>query len=191
MPNIKTLLALSLLIFLTACGSKLPWASDERVQKATYFHGGTPSITLLTVINNKSGSGGHTALVVNASERLIYDPAGSFYNIAAPERADILHGITPDMLNLYLNYHARSDFHVVMQTKNLSAKDAEIVLRTAKNHGASASGFCSVNSSQIIASIPGLGNFPTSFYPVKTMKAFARLSGVTTRRIYQDDVGKN
>lgn len=37
-----------------------------------------PRISLYTMVNNESGAGAHSALVINASQRVIFDPTGTF-----------------------------------------------------------------------------------------------------------------
>ena len=34
------------------------------------------SISLFTMVNNQNGRGGHSSLLIHASERVIFDPAG-------------------------------------------------------------------------------------------------------------------
>lgn len=176
---------------LSACVAQLPWASDERVARASYKDPSPPSITLITVVANGSNSAGHSALLINASQRVIFDPAGTWYNKDVPERADMLYGITPKMLQYYIDYHARKRFRVVMQTKEVSPEVAEIAMRNAIKSGASFSGFCAANTSKILSQTPGFEGFPTSIWPMNAVKAMAKVPGVTTREIYQDDEGKD
>ena len=87
----RFLLPIIILLTLSGCmGGVSVWASDEAVEAAVYSSTKAPSITLVTVINNKNGSGGHSSLVINASQRVVFDPAGNFKHEAAPERNDCL-----------------------------------------------------------------------------------------------------
>ncbi len=178
-------------VVLSGCIAQLPWAPDEKVQRAVYSHKGTKSITLMTVIANDNNSAGHSALLINASQRVIYDPAGTWYHHSVPERADLLYGITPKMLQYYLDYHARERFHVVMQTKEVPAAVAESMLRIAIENGASMSGMCANNTSHIISRTPGFEGFPVGMMPKKAVNAFGAIPGVVTKRIYQSDKGKD
>ena len=72
----RILIALILPLFLAACGAESVYAPEEDVQRAIYRHDAPPSITVLTVVSNRDGSGGHSALLINGSQRLIFDPAG-------------------------------------------------------------------------------------------------------------------
>ena len=51
-------LLLALLLPLAACGAKSVYAPEAEVQRAIYRAEGPPSITLFTMINNRSGEGG-------------------------------------------------------------------------------------------------------------------------------------
>ena len=47
------------------------YASDKMVRDVAYVHDGPPRISLYTMVNNDSGAGAHSALVINASQRVI------------------------------------------------------------------------------------------------------------------------
>src|SRR6056297_2014269 len=106
---IGLLVALSIL---SGCAATSPYASDERIAAVSYRDTSGPrTLTLLTMVNNRTGAGGHTSLMINGSQRVMFDPAGSFYHDAAPERNDVLYGFTPQMFQAYISAHARSTFH--------------------------------------------------------------------------------
>ena len=73
---------------LSACAADQKFASDADVAAATYVAGPPASITLITSINGRSNAGAHSALVINGSQRVLYDPAGSWELSGglAPER---------------------------------------------------------------------------------------------------------
>ena len=180
-------------VLLAGCGANLPWASDKRVQEAVYRDNGPPSITRITVVQNgsKRGSAAHSALLINGSQRVMYDPAGTWYNKAVPERADLLYGMTPKMLQYYIDYHARKRFHVLMQTVEVPRAVADDLIRRAIANGASMNGFCAANTSKLLAGTPGFEGFPVSIWPRSAVRAMAQIPGVKERRIYQDDEGKD
>ncbi|MFQ5437577.1 MAG: hypothetical protein ACE5DK_01980, partial [Paracoccaceae bacterium] len=125
------------------------------------------------------------------TQRVMYDPAGTWYNQEVPERADMLYGMTPRMLQYYLDYHARKRFHVVMQTKTVSRDVAEKAMQLAIGQGASFSGFCADNTSHLLSRLPGFEGFPVSLFPKSAVNAMAAIPGVKTKKIYQDDEGKD
>ena len=91
-PPARNVFAALALVVLTACGggsASAPFAPDAAVQAARVANDGPPSITLFTVVNNKTGAGAHSGLLINASERVLFDPAGSFYHPRLPERNDL------------------------------------------------------------------------------------------------------
>jgi hypothetical protein len=179
------------LVFLTSCVAQLPWAPDERVQKAAYHAGGPYSITLMTVVANDNKSSGHSSLLINGSQRVIYDPAGTWFNKDVPERADLLYGMTPKMLQYYIDYHARSRFHVIMQTKTVSRDVADHMIRLAIETGASVNGFCAQNTSHLLSQTPGFGNFPVGLWPKDAVAGMNNVPGVVVKKIFQDDDGKD
>lgn len=186
MSRFRLMLPLLLLFGLSAC-AKSVWAPDEAITKWSYVHGGTPTVTLITVINNNSGEGGHSALLINARERVVFDPAGNWKSKYAPERNDFVYGMRPEILERYLSFHARKAWHVVMQTKEVTPEVAEIFYQLSKNNGAVPSGFCSNSVSKILRAVPGFESVKVSLSPKKTMQSFASLAGVTTETLFEYD----
>lgn len=187
----KTFLtAVALVAALAGCSvDQSPDSSPEAVSAAAYRAPEPPSLTLMTMVNNRTGSGGHTALMVNGSQRVIFDPAGSFRDPRLPERGDVLYGVTPGWLQAYKSAHARSTFHVVSQEIPVSPAVAERALRLVTRNGAVPGAFCANATSGILQQLPGFGGLKSTFYPVKLQEQFETLPGVTTTKYYEDDEG--
>lgn len=162
-------------------------ASFEEVQKAHYVHGGPPSLTLFTMINNKTGSGAHSSLMINGSERVIFDPAGGIRHEILIERQDVIYGITPRVETFYKRAHARESYHVVVQHLNVSSAQAERALQLVKARGEVADGGCAKSTSEILKQIPGFENIDVSFYPKKLMASFARIPTVEQTTVFEYD----
>lgn len=181
----KALLCLSLPLALAACGAEPVWAPDEAVARARYVSNEPTSLTLYTVVSKRNGTGGHSALMINASQRVLFDPAGSFKVGSVPERNDLLYGITERMRKLYIDYHARDTYDVLAQTIQVSPAVAEQALREAQSYGAVNKAFCGNSVSDILKELPGFENTPRTFSPVRISGAFAARPGVMTR-LYRD-----
>lgn len=178
-------------LFLAACTAEPIWAPDEAVSRAVYRHDGPPSITLVTMINNRSKEGAHSALLINASQRVIFDPAGSWWHRNAPERNDLHYGMRPILLDFYIDYHARETYHVVMQRKVVSPEVAERALQLAQGYGAVPKARCGSATSAILGQLPGFEGVRQSWYPGRIMKSFEKLPGVETTRYFDDDSDDN
>ena len=90
------------LVILAGCGAgndMRPDASAEVISSASYRHDGPAALTLYTMINNRSGAGAHSSVMINGSQRVIFDPAGTVRLSAVPERGDVLYGLTPQVVN--------------------------------------------------------------------------------------------
>lgn len=188
---LRAVLALIGLLVLSACGAEPKWAPDAEVEAARYVHDGPNSVTLFTVINNRSGSGAHSGLMINDSERIMFDPAGTWMHPRVPERNDVHFGITPRIVNFYIDYHARETFRVVEQTIVVSPGVADLVARRAKAYGAVPKAQCARSISDILRGVPGFESIRSTWYPNKLMEDFGRLPGVTSRTIYDEDADKN
>lgn len=185
-------IGLSFLVFLllAACSAPSVWAPDEAVAKAAYRHDGPPRLTLFTMVNNRTGNGGHTSLMINGSQRVVFDPAGSFKHESIPERNDVIFGVTPQVADVYTRYHARETWHVRIQQIDVPPEMAERVMRLAKGYGAVPSAFCARATSAILAqAFPG--QITQTFYPVRLADQFAAVSGVTEQRLHEYDSDDN
>ena len=88
--------ALLALCLLAACGGPAEpvWAPDADVRKFAHPSDGPSEIILYTVVSTRSGSGAHSGLLIDGRRRILFDPAGTFRLPFAPERNDVLHGVT-------------------------------------------------------------------------------------------------
>ncbi|WP_405049028.1 hypothetical protein ROLI_030980 [Roseobacter fucihabitans] len=178
------------LALLMGCAvSSMPQATPEEIAAKTYVADGAPKLTLFTVINNNTGSGGHTALMVSGSQRVIFDPAGSFFHADVAERGDVLFGMTPGWVQAYKGAHARSTYHVVSQEFVVSPEQAERALQLVLSNGAVGNAFCTQSTSSILRQVPGFEDVKTTFYPANLMRQLATRPGVVMNEYYENDAG--
>jgi hypothetical protein len=183
-------LALGAMVFLAGCAAESVWAPDDAVARAAYRHDGPPRLTVYTMINNNSGGGAHTSLMINGSQRVIFDPAGSFKHDTIPERNDVLFGITPPVEDVYTRYHARKTYHVQIQRLDVSPELAERAIQLVKANGPVPSAQCSLATSRILGELfPG--RIRTSWFPRKTAEDFGKIPGVTEEKLYEYDGDDN
>jgi hypothetical protein len=187
----RILLALVALLGLAACGAEPKWAPQDQVDAARFVAGPPASITLYTVVNKRTGSGAHSSILVNASERVIFDPAGTWYHPRLPERNDVHFGMTDKAIAFYLDYHTRITYDTIEQTIYVSPEVAELVLQRVKAYGAVPKAMCTRANSSILRGVPGFESMPQTFYPKVLSTAFGKLPGVTTRVVTDDDADDN
>ena len=137
-------LALALPAALAACGADNKLADPAIVRAARYTSPEPPSLTLFTVIGIPRGEGAHSALMINGSQRVIFDPAGSWEHPRIPERGDVLYGITDNFKRFYIDYHARSTYWVAEDAVPVSREVADQAIRVVEANGAVNKSFCSV-----------------------------------------------
>lgn len=174
---------------LAACGPPSVWASDEKVARAAYVHGGQPALTLFTMKNVGTENGAHTGLLINASQRVMFDPAGSFSHELITERNDVIFGVTPGLLEIYRSYHARETYYVIEQYAPVPAEAAELALQRALVAGPVGKARCTFATSQVLNGLPGVMAFRTSFFPDNLYEQFKRMPGLQTfeHREYDSD----
>lgn len=187
----RAVLALGLLLGLAACAAEPVWAPDDAVARARFEPVGPPTVTLYTMVSNRSGAGGHSALMIDGDQRLLFDPAGTWHHPAAPERNDVIFGMSPQLLGFYIDYHARETYHVVAQQVEVSPEVAAQLSRAVQEHGAVPKAQCSLSVSSILRQVPGWDHIGQSYFPVRTMNAFGEIPGVRSEQIFDDDSDNN
>lgn len=167
----------------------IPYASDKRVAAVAYRAPGPDTITVITMINNRTGNGAHSAIMINGKQRVIFDPAGSFVNERVPEQDDVLYGVTPAVLAGYKSAHARSTYHVVTQTVEVTPEQASTALRLAIENGPVSRSMCTNAATGLLQKVPGFADIQQTYWPDKLMEQMAARPGVVEERYYEDDDG--
>lgn len=183
----RLLLCMMVPLLLAACAAQPVWAPDDAVKKAVYRSGNPPSVTLITVIGTTTGAGGHTGLMIDGSQRVLFDPAGSWYYPTVPERNDVDYGITDRMHKFYIEYHARDVWFVREQTVPVTLQQADQLIAAAEAYGAVPKMFCAYATSGVLRQVAGFESLPHTMMPVHLSKAFAKLPGVVTKDHYAND----
>ncbi|WP_113912390.1 hypothetical protein [Roseovarius dicentrarchi] len=185
------LLALCGLLALAGCAAPPGvWATDEAVARAAYRHDGPPRLTLFTMLNNNTGAGAHTSLMINGSQRVIWDPAGSFKHETIPERNDVIFGVTPMVADVYTRFHARKTFHVQIQELDVTPEIAERAMQLALGYGPVPQAQCARSTSSILAELfPG--KVSQTWLPKTLAAEFGAIPGVTEQVLYEYDSDDN
>lgn len=161
---------------------------DAALAQAVYRHNGPPALTLFTMVNNYNGSGAHTSLMVNGSQRVIFDPAGSFRHPEIATRNDVVYGVTPGMEDVYTRFHARKTFHVIVQHVEVAPEVAEDILRRVLQTQPVPRAQCALSTSELLSQTPGLnGAVRSTWFPKQLADQFGQIPGATTRRLYEYD----
>jgi hypothetical protein len=191
----RSLLVVASLVALTGC------AGNERAvnpastvslssEAVRYESSDAPRLALITVVNNETGAGGHTALLISGSQQIIFDPAGSFRHPDLFESGDVLYGVTPGWLSAYRSAHARASHHVVTQDLQVSPAQAERALQLARENGRVSDAFCTNSVTRLLRKVPGFQDVDVTFFPKNLMdQVAARPDVIDTERYFEDDAG--
>ncbi len=190
MTGLRGLLALGWLLsaaLLAGCAgpAEPQWASDAEVSRARYVDDGPPTLTLFTVVNNGSNSGAHAALLINADERIIFDPAGTWHHPQLPERNDVHYGMSDPIVDFYLDYHTRITYHTVIQTIEVTPAQAAAAKRAAQAYGAVPKAQCTLAVGRVLRQVPGFEDAPNSYFPNAMRRWFVTKPGVS-ERVFRD-----
>jgi hypothetical protein len=171
-----------------ACSAPQTSSTPTMIASKRFVGSGPRMLTLYTMRNVSTGSGAHSSVLIDApSQRIIFDPAGSFRHSTIPERNDVLFGVTPQVEAYYVSYHARETYYVLGQSIQVSDAVAEQAINLALDNGPVAQSFCTNATSRLLRRLPGLGAVPQTFFPNTLAKGFSRLPGVTTREWHEND----
>jgi hypothetical protein len=166
-------------------------ATPDEIARSAYVSDEPHSVTLVSMVNNRSGRSAHAALVINGSQRVLYDPAGTFQHPELPRADDIHYGITPRHLDYYERYHARFSHHVHSQKVPVSRETADLVLARAREEGKTLKMHCSLAIADVLKPVPPFQHVRSSYFPETLRGDFARIAGVEDNYVYEVDVGKN
>lgn len=176
---------------LAGCTGQSVMAPAADVARVMYRHDGPPALTLFTVKNVGTENGAHTGLMIAASQRVIFDPAGSFGHPSIPEQNDVLFGITPRVEQAYISYHARTSFYTIGQTKEVTATVAEQTLQLARAYGPVAKANCSRATVDILRQLPGFESLRFTLFPDNLERQFGLLPGVVRQEYREYDPDDN
>lgn len=174
---------------LAACSTKpVVFADSADVAAVAYQHPGPKYVQVMSMFNTGSNNGAHTALVINASQRVIFDPAGDFTHSKIPERHDVLYGANPRVVKGFFDCHARATYWAALQYVEVSPESAELAFRRVQSLGPQPDAFCTRSISQTLAELPELRNYvrPT-WFPDNLHKQLQFVPGVVTEELRQDD----
>lgn len=179
---------LTLPAFAAACGPAEPvWAPDALVESVRYRHPGPPRLTLFTMRSRSSGRGFHTGLMVSASERVIFDPAGAWGANTLPERNDVIFGVTPGVEQYYITVHARETFFVSRVDLDVPAPVAELALARVKSYGAVPKARCTIATARVLSGLPGFGHIRSTWWPGELEQQVKAMPGAAHRTYVEND----
>lgn len=174
-------------LVLAGCGAKSVWAPDEAVNSVRFRAPGPPSTTLYTCLNNDTRSGAHTGLLINGTERVLFDPAGSFVYPGMVERNDLLFGITDSFEASYTAFQASEGYHLIKLSCELTLQEAMLAHAAAAREGPVARTQCTRAAAHVLQAVPRFAHLRSSLFPDNLMRQFAAEPGVTAEFVYLDD----
>lgn len=187
---LRAILALAVLVFVSGCEIYTP-ASPDEIARAVYVSDEPPSISLVSMVNARSGRSAHAALMINGSQRVLYDPAGTFTHPDLPRAGDVHYGMSPKFVDYYERYHARFSHFVHVQTVPVDRATADLIIANAQAEGKTLKFRCGLAVAGALRGVPLFGEVRSSFFPQGAREDFALLPGVTERYVQEDDLGKN
>ncbi len=157
------------------------------MSRAIYRKPGQKYLTLYTMRHVESDGGEHSALLINASQRVMFDPAGAWEQDQMPERNDVLFGVSPRMEEYYVSFHARVTYYVVGQKVPVTPEVAEQALNLALVAGPVSQANCARYTSRLVRQLPGFEGVRQTWFPGKLDEDFAKMPGAETTVYREND----
>ena len=186
----RLILVLAASLALAGCEAYRP-ASPDEIERARYVSDAPPSVTLLSMVKTSSGRSAHVGLLINGSQQVLYDPAGTFTHPDLPRNGDIHYGMTPRYVDYYERYHARFSHFVEAQQVPISRAAADQLIANAQSEGKVMKAHCSLAIADVLQPVPPFETVTRSYFPEGLREDFAALPGVRTSYVREVDVGKN
>jgi hypothetical protein len=184
------ILLLGAALALAGCETYRPASLDE-VAGARYVSDAPPSVTLISMVNNRTGRSAHSALLINGSQQVLYDPAGTFTHPDLPRRDDVHYGVTPRFVDYYERYHARFSHHVEAHQVPIGRAQADRLIANAQAEGKTLKAHCALAVADVLRPVPPFEDVTRSYFPEGLRADFAAMPGVRTTYVNEIDVGKN
>lgn len=178
-------------LFAASCANNSGTAPAEEISAAQFTNPAPASISVLTMVNSRGGGGEHSALLINGSQQVIYDPAGTFRHSQLPRRDDMVYGITPRFADYYNSYHARFGYFVRVQTLDVSREEADAIIASAQRRGHVGKLFCASAVSDVLNDFPQFSGVRNTLFPGAIMKRVAEIPAVVTTEVHENDIGQN
>lgn len=183
-------MALAAVLALAGCEVYKP-ATPEAIAAARYVSPEPPSVTLMSMVSNRTHGSAHSALLINGSQQVLYDPAGTFTHPDLPRNGDIHYGMTPRYVDYYERYHARFNYFVEAQKVPVSRATADQLIANVQAEGKVMKMTCALAVGEALRPLPPFQQAPVGLFPDALRRYFATVPGVQTSYVYDDDVGQN
>lgn len=179
-------------LILSACVNPNAGTAPAEDIAASRFANPEPAyISLLTMVNTNTGFGEHAALLINGSQQIIYDPAGSFRHSELPRRDDVVYGITPRYADYYNSYHARFGYYVKVQRLEITREQADAMIAASIERGSVPKLWCATAISDVLNDFPQFADIRPTFFPGAIMNRVENIPGIETTEVRENDIGQN
>lgn len=183
----RLFLALAAVAVIAGCTRNPEFVPPAELATVASRNTGPTSLTLYTMVNRNTGAGGHTALQVNASERVLFDPAGSFEAQGVPRSGDVLYGFSPAVEQAYSGAHARTTHLVRKVNVPVSPEVAALAMQKVRSNGPVGAAHCAQSTSAILRTLPGFEGITQTYYPKQLEAQFISLTGSKPVSVVEDD----
>ena len=180
----KNTVAILALAILTACGGVVHGNAPEVAARAHYVHNGPPEIALITIIHKPTDFMWHSALLINADERVLFE-SGGFWNDPDDHRLnDIVFNMTDERLAKYADHRGNlAVWDIVMHRVPVSAQVAMAAKQRAMGHESVVAGFCAQGVASVLQVVPGLEGLGNVILPHDLVPLMEKMPGVRIERL--------
>lgn len=171
-------------LLLGGCGGYFKTNPPEIATRASYVHDGPPEIALITTIHKPTNFMWHSALLINADERVLFE-SGGFWDDPEDRRLnDVHYNLTDARLVDYAKHRGESpNWDYILHRVPVTAEVAQLAKERAITQTLVMAGFCALGVRDVLREVPGFEHMDIVVIPEDLVGYFAKMPGVTMEHI--------
>lgn len=172
-------LGLVLAASLQGCAGALYSNPPDVAKRDSYTAQTAPEIGLVTITHKPTQFMWHSALLINADERILYESGGYWIDSEDRRLGDVHYNLTDARLNDYVARRGNPKvWKVTLHRVDVSPEVAQEAKRRAEENQLVLAGFCAVGVAEVLKDLPGFDHIGHVLLPHDLTPRFDEIPGV-------------
>jgi hypothetical protein len=175
---------------LSGCAGLFYSSPPEIAKRERFFNAGPPEVSLLTVTHKPTGIMWHSALLITADERVLYESGGYWKDPEDRRLVDVHYNMTDARLADYVERRSNpKSWEVTLHRVAVSDEVAMMAKQRAETNQMVLGGFCAQGVAMVLKELPGFEDIGPVFLPHDLVPHFEEIPGVQ-RELLSRPVGR-
>lgn len=164
---------------LSGCAGMMYSSPPEIAQRDRYSPQAEPEISLLTITHKPTSFMWHSALLITADERILYESGGYWKDPEDRRLADVHYNLTDERLRDYIARRGDPDvWQITLHRVEVSEDIALEAKRRAQTNQLVLGGFCAMGVAEVLKGLPGFDHLGPVFLPHDLVPVFEEIPDV-------------